>query len=169
MVLGFARRRSLTARAFGNPVLRGPGDLSLAKYRAVEIPAGAGVGDARSVARAYSELATGAPTIGMTSDTLAELAAPARRPSGGWHDLVLRLDSAFSLGFMKPSPGFRFGTGESAFGHTGAGGSFGYADPERRLGFAYVPNKLGFHLHDDPREKPLRDAVYRCLGAPVAA
>ena len=165
MVLGFARRRSLTARAFGNPPLRSAADLNRPKYRAVEIPAGAGVGQVRGVARAYGELATGAPTLGLSDATLAELHAPAPAPSGGSVDLVLHVESAFSLGFLKPSPRFLFGSSQRAFGHTGAGGSFGYADPDLELGFAYAPNKHGFHLRDDPREKSLRDALYRCIGA----
>ena len=169
MVLGFARRRSLTARAFGNPPLRGPGDLNLPVYRALELPAASGVGQVRSVARAYGELASGAPTLGIGADTLAELHAPASTPSGGAFDLVLRVETGFSLGFLKPSSRFRFGSSDRAFGHTGAGGSFGFADPDLELGFAYAPNKLGFHLRDDPREKPLRDAAYRCIGARIAA
>jgi CubicO group peptidase (beta-lactamase class C family) len=164
MVLGFARPRSLTARAFGNPRLSGPGDLNLPKFRAVEMPAAAGVGTVRSIAGAYGELATGGTALGIGGATMDELTAPARAPSGGAHDLVLRVETAFSLGFLKPSPLFRFGSGDSAFGHTGAGGSFGYADPDAQLGFAYAPNKLGFHLRDDPREKPLRDEVYRAIG-----
>ena len=42
-------------------------------------------------------------------------------------------------------------------------GSFGFADPDVRLGYAYVMNKLGFYLENDPREKALRDAVYRAI------
>jgi CubicO group peptidase (beta-lactamase class C family) len=167
MVLGFARRRSLTARAFGNPRLSSPADLNRPDFRAVEVPAGAGVGQVRGVARVYGELATGGATLGMTDDTLEELAAPARAPSRGPDDLVLRVPTAFSAGFVKPSSQDRFGSSDRAFGHPGAGGSFGMADPDLELGFAYAPNKLGFHLRDDPREKPLRDAVYRCIGAPV--
>jgi len=45
----------------------------------------------------------------------------------------------------------------------GAGGSFAFADPDARVGFAYVMNKMDFYLSDDPREKALRDAVYRAM------
>jgi CubicO group peptidase (beta-lactamase class C family) len=164
MLLGFARRGSLTYRAFGNPVLRGPGDLNRPEFRAVELPAATGVGQARAVACVYGDLAAGGRAIGVDEGTLAELAAPAVQPSGGARDLVLRVEAAFSLGFLKPSPLFAFGSTDRAFGHTGAGGSFGFADPDTEMGFAYTPNRLGFHLRDDPREKSLRDAAYRAIG-----
>jgi CubicO group peptidase (beta-lactamase class C family) len=48
-------------------------------------------------------------------------------------------------------------------GAPGAGGSFGFADPDAHLGYAYVMNKLDFWLIDDPREKALREAVYRAM------
>ena len=86
-----------------------------------------------------------------------------------WHavdgllDVVLGVETIFSLGYAKPFPAFRFGRGEQAFGTPGAGGSFCFADPEAQVGFAYAMNKTGFYLWDDPREKSLRDAVYRCI------
>jgi CubicO group peptidase (beta-lactamase class C family) len=76
---------------------------------------------------------------------------------------VLKVDTAFSLGFARPLDQFRFGSSERSFGHPGAGGSFAFADPDRDVAFAYVMNRLGFRLNDDPREKALRDALYRCL------
>jgi CubicO group peptidase (beta-lactamase class C family) len=64
---------------------------------------------------------------------------------------------------MRPGVDAFFGAGPRAFGFPGAGGSFGFADPDARLGYAYVMNKLDFWLVNDPREKALRDAVYRAL------
>ncbi len=78
--------------------------------------------------------------------------------------MVLRLDSVFSLGYVKPFPSFRVGaSGGQAFGTPGAGGSFGFADPETSIGFAYAMNRTGFHLWDDPREVAMRDALYRTV------
>jgi CubicO group peptidase (beta-lactamase class C family) len=80
-------------------------------------------------------------------------------------DLVLHVETVFSLGYVKPFPRFTFGSSaDLAFGTPGAGGSFGFADPDVGVGFAYAMNRTGFRLHDDPRELALRDALYRCLG-----
>ena len=129
----------------------------------VELPAAGGIGTARSIARAYAAFAGVGSELGLARRTLEELWAPPHRPVRGWRDEVLKVDTAFSFGFIKPTPEFRFGTSARAFGHPGAGGSFAYFDPDRELAFAYTPNRLGFHLVDDPRERRLRDAVVRCL------
>jgi CubicO group peptidase (beta-lactamase class C family) len=170
MMAAFVRPDSFTARAFMNPRMRGPADLDRPEYRAVEIPAGGGIGQVRSIARAYADMALGGPGLGISPETFEELQAPPRPPSGSPRDLVLWVPSAYSLGFVRPTRHFRFGRTERSFGHPGAGGSFGFADPVAEVGFAYAPNRLGHHLRDDPREKSLRDALYRCLDrAPVAA
>ena len=44
------------------------------------------------------------------------------------------------------------------------GGSFGFADPDLEIGFAYAPNKLGVNMMDDIREKALRSSFYECIG-----
>ena len=73
------------------------------------------------------------------------------------------MPSWLSLGFLKPGPQLGFGTSQRAFGTPGAGGSFGFADPDTRLGFAYVMNNMHFYVVDDPREKALRDTVHRSI------
>lgn len=163
MLAAFLRPSSLTARVFANPRLRSTAGLDAPEYRAVEIPAGGGIGQVRSVAKAYSELATGGAGLGLAPRTLAELSSPPQAPSLGSRDLVLTVDASFALGFARPSHGFRFGSSDRAFGHPGAGGSFAFADPDLELSFAYAPNRLGHHLRDDPREKALRDALYSCV------
>lgn len=164
-VLAYLNPRSLTARAFGNPRFTNAEELDAPAYRAVEIPAATGIGTARAVARAYSAFALGGGELGITPETLAALTRPASPPPRGPFDEVLRVDTSFSLGFLKPCPLSRFGLSQTAFGTPGAGGSFGFADPDAGLGFGYVMNRMGFHLVDDPREVALREATYRCLRA----
>jgi CubicO group peptidase (beta-lactamase class C family) len=127
----------------------------------VEVPAGNGVGTARAIARAYSAFAEGGAELGVTPDTFDRLTAPPE--FSRVKDEILGLPAYYSLGFLRPGPDITFGSNARAFGTPGAGGSFGFADPDAHVGYAYVMNKLDFHLFDDPREKALRDAIYRAL------
>jgi CubicO group peptidase (beta-lactamase class C family) len=129
----------------------------------VEVPAGNGVGTARAIARAYSAFAQGGGELGVTAATMARLTAPP--PAVCAKDEVLGIPSYFALGYLRPVPGFQFGSSPRAFGAPGAGGSFAFADPDAQLGYAYVMNRMDFYLTDDPREKALRDAIYRALRA----
>ena len=127
--------------------------------RNFEVPAGGAVGTARAIARAYSVFATGGRELGLRTETLDLLAAPAIPPTHGFHDECLKGEIQFSLGFMKPSWAWAFGT-PSAFGSPGSGGALGYADPADRLGYAYVTSQMGTRLTGDPRDIALRDAIY---------
>jgi CubicO group peptidase (beta-lactamase class C family) len=150
------RPGSLLRRSFvgvgGDPNDRG--------YLEVEVPAGNGVGTARAIARAYSAFAEGGAELGLTPETFARVTAP---PAVAGLDVVLGVPSYFSLGFLRPGPEVAFGSSPRAFGAPGAGGSFAFADPDARLGYAYVMNKLDFFLADDPREKALRHVLYRAI------
>jgi CubicO group peptidase (beta-lactamase class C family) len=116
----------------------------------------------RAIARAYGDAATGGAGLGLRPPTLQALIRPAEPPTGGLDDVVLRVATIFSLGYVKPFPRLRFGgSGNQAFGTPGAGGSFGFADPQTGVGFAYAMNRTGFHLWDDPRELALREALFR--------
>lgn len=167
-VLGFLNPRSLTGRTFGNPrVLSLMDNYNRPEVQALESPASNGIGEARAIARAYGSLATGGHELGIAPETLAALSESARPPSQGTRDLVLHVHSVFSLGYVKPFPRFRFGSRAGlAFGTPGGGGSFGFADPDGQIGFAYVMNRAGFRLFDDPREVALRDAMYQTMGGP---
>jgi CubicO group peptidase (beta-lactamase class C family) len=145
--------------------IRGPADLNKPEIWALEMPALGGVGQVRSIAKAYGEFAIGGRKLGITEETLDALTKPAAPPSQGIRDMVLHVDTSFSLGFIKPFPNFSFGSSEKAYGTPGFGISFGFADPDAQVGFAYAPNRMGFHNWDDPREKALRDALIRCLRA----
>jgi CubicO group peptidase (beta-lactamase class C family) len=116
-------------------------------------------------------VATATALAGFYRDLLAgrivrpETLGAAIKPRVNGPDRVLVVDSAFGLGFMRPSsvfpvpPGGRVG----AFGHTGAGGSIGLGDVERGIGMAYVMNRLSDQFTADPRGHRLVDAVYRSL------
>lgn len=133
------------------------------RFVSVASPSVNGVGQVRSVARAYAAFAAGGAELGLSPRTFAELTAPALAPPEGPRDRVLDLDLWFSLGFSKPGPKVEFGSSWEAFGTPGMGGSFGFADPRAQVGFAYAMNRLGYGVRSDPRLQALVEATYRCV------
>jgi CubicO group peptidase (beta-lactamase class C family) len=154
--------RSKIVRALQGSEL--PHDPQRIYARNFEVPSGGGVATARGLAHAYSVFATGGRELGLRSETLDLLAAPAIPPTRGFYDECLKGEVQFSLGFMKPSKVWPFGS-PSSYGSPGSGGSLGFADPEASVGYAYVTSQMGTTLTGDPRDVALRDALYSSLAS----
>jgi CubicO group peptidase (beta-lactamase class C family) len=80
----------------------------------------------------------------------------------GPNTVLLDLDLQFGLGFFVPSSLLQLG-GPKSFGHFGAGGSMGWADPEAELAFGYAMNKMDLGLAGDLRSYSLVNACYSAL------
>jgi CubicO group peptidase (beta-lactamase class C family) len=159
-------RRSNIARALRGSEL--PHDEPHVYARNLEVPSGGAVGTAGAIARAYSAFVTGRE-LGLRQETLDLLAAPAIPPTRGFHDECMKSDNVqFSLGFMKSTSQWLFGSARS-FGAPGSGGSLGFADPAAGIGYAYVTSRMGTRLTGDPRDVALRDALYSALDRPRAS
>jgi CubicO group peptidase (beta-lactamase class C family) len=171
MLFGFPIRLTLTTlyprSNFYRAPITNPGagiclDAKRVYARNLEVPSGGGVGTARAMARAYGVFATGGRELQLRQETLQALMAPAVPAASGFFDHCVKGEMRVSLGFAKPGPTWPFGHPRS-FGHPGAGGSFGYADPEAGVGYAYVTNRMGTTLPFDPRDVALRDAMSSVL------
>jgi CubicO group peptidase (beta-lactamase class C family) len=130
--------------------------------RAGEIPAANGVTNARSLARFYGGLAgtvEGGPSEPLLTE---EQVARASELQTSGPDKCLFFETTFGLGFFVASPFAPYG-GERSFGHTGAGGSVGFTDPENGIGFGYVMNKMMAGLNGDPRSGGLIKALYAAI------
>ena len=152
-----AKMPPLFPYALQNPSVRPWQDARTAPWRRAEVAAANGHGNGRAIARIYGALADGervlkretieAMTVeewGMTDDLV--LGRPMRRGRG------INLNTEGQYG---PNPG--------AFGHNGAGGSIGFADPERRLGVGYAMNQMQPGVEADTRGSRLVRAVLECV------
>ena len=155
--------------AYANPPgLSGIGWTNRRQWRAAEIPSTNGHATARGVARIYAALVAGGSIDGIRiigTDTLREAVVEhsvgtmrscrARRDSGSASSsrASIRIRRRL-LSRHRPSPG--------SFGHVGAGGSVGFADPHPRVAFGYAMNAMGSRS-GNPRPRGLIEALYGCL------
>jgi CubicO group peptidase (beta-lactamase class C family) len=133
----------------------GFGVINTPEWRRAEIPSTNCHASARGVARFYAGILDG--TV-LRPDTVAALTEV--RADG--HDLVLDRPSRFGAGFQLPQPERPFGTGPRAFGHFGAGGALGFADPDSGVAFGYVIGEMGPRWQN-PRNRALLDALTASL------
>ena len=133
---------------------------------AAEIGGAGGIGNARGVAAVYAALADGRLISVEHVARMAQTSMVATR------DPILLIPTRFALGFMKSMDNRRLRTGsitsfvmgESAFGHVGAGGSFGLYDRDADCAIGYTMNRLGMGVLVDQRGQALIDAAYLALG-----
>ena len=140
-----------------------PEDFNTERFRAAEIPSINGIGTAQGVAKLFDGLAAGGVLDGrrlLSADVLAEATTEQ------WHgkEDLLGHTRRMALGFVLGLPGhLAMGPSPRAFGHTGAGGAIGFADPDAGLGFAYAPNRMYSGPGISPRLAALVDALYAAL------
>jgi CubicO group peptidase (beta-lactamase class C family) len=155
-------RRFLLQRVYVNPSgVSGFGTVNTRAWRAAEMPSTNGHATARGVARVYAALACGGAVDGTRVIRTETLERALVEASAG-PDVVLGRPSRFGLGFQLTQAERPFGTSPRAFGHFGAGGALGFADPDARLAFAYTMNHPG-PRQQNPRNRALIDAVYASL------
>ena len=142
-------------------------DWNSREVHAAQIGAANGITNARSLSRMYAGLTStlvGAPSAPLFTP---EQIAKAREKQTTGNDSCLYVETAFGLGYMVSSPFSPYG-GVGSFGHAGAGGSVGFADPDNDIAVGYVMNRMLTNLSGDPRSRGLIKATYDAVGAPTA-
>ena len=160
---------SLTGRALRTPCpdlfggTEGTVDLSMfgdPRVLGAEIPAANGVTNARALARLYSACIDEVDGIRLLSDAQV---ARAIEPQVTGPDAIMFFPTVLGMGFFLSS-GFSNYGGPRGFGHTGTGGSMGFADPDAHIGYGYVMNQLLPNMIGDARTVALTEACYEAVG-----
>ncbi len=130
-------KTSQTRLAFSSPSdLAGVSEMNQPRAWEAGFPAMGGVGSARALAKFYDWV--------LRQDFLAELIR--HRITG--LDVIQRVENSFGFGMM-----LGLGPDQDCFGHPGAGGSYGMANPETGMSYGFVMNHFESNLY--PSEERL--------------
>lgn len=154
-------RTAWSGKALWNPVM-GRKMLGAVNERwilALELPWMNAVGSAGALARMYAMIVGEVDGHRLVSPAAVE---PLReRQTWSERDGVLHKPMGWAQGFVKEAVGV-FSPNPASFGHPGAGGAFGWADPDAELAMAYVPNRMDWRIRS-PRALALAGATTACL------
>jgi CubicO group peptidase (beta-lactamase class C family) len=119
--------------------------------RAAGIASLGGTGTARGLARLYAACISEVDDLPRLLSS-ATVAAVAQIQAAG-QDLVLGVPSRYGIVFQKPDDRLWYGS-HAAFGHDGAGGAIGVADPWHDLAYGYGPRRMSSPAEPIPRAEP---------------
>jgi CubicO group peptidase (beta-lactamase class C family) len=169
-VAAFTDPTSIQALMLGNSggYMTVPGESDTRAAHAAEIGAVGGITNARGLAGMYRPLALGGDGL-VSAERVAVMGTDV---SVTGIDAVCLVPSRFTLGLMKSTDNRHLPVADregvllspEALGHSGMGGSIGFADPRARMSMGYTMNRQGTGLGINERGQSLVDAVYRTLG-----
>jgi CubicO group peptidase (beta-lactamase class C family) len=134
--------------------------MNTREWRAAEVPAANGHGNARALATIYGALARGGEVNGVRILQPETVREAIQEQSYG-EDAVLFMPLRFGRGFFLEAPEYGLTPNASLFGHPGMGGSFGLGDCDAKLGIGYTMNKMILdNLMIDPRWDGMLKAIY---------
>lgn len=152
-------KNSDTTLAFGQPAELGAHGLknfNSERVQQLELPWANCLGSSRAIAKLYQALLT--PNQLVKTKTLEQVFT---RQSWSEKDAVIRKPMGFSYGFVKEESSL-FSPNIESFGHPGAGGALGFADPKAKLSIGYVMNRMGYQVRS-PRALALCHAAHSSL------
>ena len=126
---------------------------------ACELPSSNGIASAHAVARMYAALVGDVAGVRILESPSV---GRATRMQIEGTDVVIGAPMRYGLGYSL-GDALSSAAPATAFGHSGAGGSLGFADPTRRIGFGYVMTKMRVGLAEDRRPRNLVRATSASL------
>jgi CubicO group peptidase (beta-lactamase class C family) len=139
-------------------------------FRAAELPAGNGVGDARALATIYAAVIGEVGGVRLIGQATMEAARTLQTGALGPPGELGKLGGGagflpYGLGYELPQPTKPM-LGPGSFGHAGAGGRLGFAQPESGVAVGYVCNTmLSSMTGPDPRWVGWTAALHEALGS----
>lgn len=156
--IGEFNLNSIAAKTFINPLMN-PKDTKTRAWRAAELPADNGHGNARSVARITAAIACGGELEGVHLLSIETIEKALEEQSYGT-DLVLMTPIRFGLGFGLQNRESPVGPNQRVLYWGGWGGSVSIMDLDAKLSIAYVMNKMVTTTTGDRRSARLIKALY---------
>jgi CubicO group peptidase (beta-lactamase class C family) len=130
------------------------------------LPSSGAIMNARALARHYAALAI--PALDGVCLLPAERIGQASALQREAPDRVLGVPVRRALGYHLGEPQSAISGRMSAFGHAGAGGSLGFADPAYQFAFALTKNRMQNAAPGDDAAFLIAREVRRALGIPEA-